>query len=337
MRSGSAATSFSSTFDSDLQKFETDAGFLAYDTVPALETAVAFFDPVLANPDDSDATRRLLNDFLEAHPRCCFLHCGPQFTAALADAGLLINPYGVENRVALPLSLKGTRMRGLRREVSAAQALGVQVEAIADDVEATSDLWRELLEVNERWIKSRVAPVEVKRATRRAKAGPEKHTTKFVARAPSGEAVGWACFDHIYESGQLVGVGLSVLRSDPRYPGVSTMLAFEGATACADRYRPSLRFLDLGLSPLAPVPDGMDWNPLAVCGLAEECVVEPARARFVDVLFASLFRWGTRLYNTPGLAGWKRKWRPTEGVAYVGVQNGYPVRELVAVLLLLVF
>ena len=52
LRSGSFATAFSATFDSDLSRFETSAGFLAYATVPALATSVAFFDPVLACPDD---------------------------------------------------------------------------------------------------------------------------------------------------------------------------------------------------------------------------------------------------------------------------------------------
>ena len=99
---------------------------------------------------------------------------------------------------------------------------------------------------------------------------------------------------------------------------------------------PALRFLDLGLSPLAPVPDGMDWNPLVVCAEQDACIVEPARAPFVDALFAALYRRGTALYNTPGLARWKKKWRPQESLAYVGVQSGLPLRELVAVLALLI-
>mmetsp|Transcript_75 Transcript_75/g.140 ORF Transcript_75/g.140 Transcript_75/m.140 type:complete len:81 (+) Transcript_75:1-243(+) len=80
----------------------------------------------------------------------------------------------------------------------------------------------------------------------------------------------------------------------------------------------------------------MEWNPLLVCG-EEACVDAPPRAPFVDGLFRALFRWGTRLYNTPGLAAWKRKWRPDEGLAYVAVKTALPLRELVAVLLLLMF
>ena len=130
-----------------------------------------------------------------------------------------------------------------------------------------------------------------------------------------------------------MGVGLSVVRSDPRFAGVSTLLAVEGARICATHF-PRLRFLDLGLSPLAPVPEGMDWSPLAICG-EDACRLPPERLRFVDTLFDGLFRWGTGLYNTQGLARWKRKWRPETSLAYVGVQRPLPVRELVAALILL--
>ena len=290
---------------------------------------------MLADPNAPGAARALLDDFLVAHPRAAFLHCGPSFAATLADAGLLINPYGVENRVALPISLKGTQMRGLRREVQAAETAGVTVEPVADDTRPDDALWSELRSVDTRWIDGRVLQREVKRATRRAVLGPERHTSKFVARSRNGEAVGWACFDHIYEDAAIVGVGLAVVRSDPRFSGVSTLLAVDGANACSDAFS-ELRDLDLGLSPLAPVPAGMEWNPLIVCG-EKDCEIEPERAPFVDALFAGLFRYGTRLYNTPGLAAWKRKWRPREGLAYAAVQNGLPVRELAAALLLLAF
>jgi len=334
LRSGSAATSFSATFDVDLERFETADGFLAYASVLPLATTIAYFDPVLADPTDKTAARTLLREFLRVHPRTAFLHCGPLFAATLADEGLLINPYGVENKVPLPLSLRGTRMRGLRREVDAARRQGVSISVVADALGNDDALWAELRSVDARWISGRVQQREVKRATRRAVLGPECHTTKVVARTQAGEAVGWACFDHIYEDGQVVGLGLAVVRSDPCFKGVSTLLAVDGARLCAAVF-PRLCVLDLGVSPLAPVPDGMDWNPLIVCG-EEVCVEEPERAPFIDALFSSLFRWGTGLYNTQGLAAWKRKWRPKEGLAYVGVQSALPVRELVAALLLLV-
>ena len=204
---------------------------------------------------------------------------------------------------------------------------------IADE---PSTIWSELRDVDERWLEGRTLRREVRRATRRAVLAPERHTTKLVARTADGRAVGWACLDHVYCSGRVVGVGLAVLRSDPRVPGVSTLLAVEGARHCAEEFpEGQLTFLDLGLSPLAPVPDGVEWNPMRTCAEVDECVVEPPRAPLVDALFASLFRWGTGLYNTRGLAGWKRKWRPDEGLAYVGVRSALPARELAATLVLL--
>jgi lysylphosphatidylglycerol synthetase-like protein (DUF2156 family) len=337
LRSGSLATSWSSTFDADLQRFQTDDGFLAYASVPTLRTTVAFFDPVLVDADatDPEAARPLVEAFLQAHPRAAFLHCSPTFATTLADVGLLINPYGVENRVTLPLALGGSRMRGLRREVQAAQANGVTVIPIPSECGAAAAVWDEVRSVDRRWLQGRVMRREVRRATRRSVAGPERYTSKFIARGRDGKAVGWACFDHVFERESVVGVALSVVRSDPHYPGVSTLLAAEGSSMCA-KALPSVRFLDLGLSPLAPVPEGVEWNPLVVCRADEECEVDPERAQFIDVLFASLFRWGTGLYNTAGLASWKRKWRPDEGLSYVAVQNRLPVRELAAALALLV-
>jgi lysylphosphatidylglycerol synthetase-like protein (DUF2156 family) len=333
LRSGAYATSFSSAFDRDLQRFATPAGYLAFETVPALSVTVAFFDPVLATrANDADASRALLRTFLSAHPRSVFLHCGPAFAAVLADTGLLINPYGVENRVALPLSLHGSRMRGLRREVQAARQGGVRIEEVSETRDAP--VWDELRAVDQRWLASRVLGIEVRRGTRRAVRRPEPHTTKVMARDGRGRALGWACFDHVCEQGAVVGVGLSVLRADPSAAGVRTLLALEGARLCEARLT-SLRFLDLGLSPLAPVPDGMDWSPLAVCADDVACAAEPQRSPAVDALLSAAFRWGTQLYNTQGLAAWKRKWRPREGLAYVGVQSGLPLRELLAVLWLL--
>ena len=95
--------------------------------------------------------------------------------------------------------------------------------------------------------------------------------------------------------------GIPVLSTDhgglvEANPLLAAQLAVDGARACAAQF-PRLRFLDLGLSPLAPVPSGMDWNPLVVCG-EEDCAVEPRRAPFVDALFAGLFRWGTGLSVT---------------------------------------
>ena len=323
LQHGHRANSFSAAFDSDLQRYSTDDGIVAYSQ--RFGVTCAFFDPVCS----SDALPDVLDDFLAAarpHGRVAFWRVSSETARCLSERGFRLAAYGLDNTVPLHdgFDASGTQWRNLRRELAKARDADVRVEAIDD--QASPELWRGLERVNERWLASRARRVPIKRATRRTPLRHEPHCTKVVARdGHSGDIVGWAAFDHLCSDGRLIGGGLSTVRWDPSAAcgGIATLLAVDGATLLRSTMDADGDFtLALGESPLAPLPEGVE-------------LFGSRRSRYLDVVFRSVYHLGNAVYNTKGLTRWKRKWRAEQQVLYCAVEREPPLRETAAALSLI--
>ena len=346
---GHRANAYSVAFDRDLERFVSPRGVVAVARCRApLQTAIVYFDP-LCDPADLP---ELLDEFILAEPS---RHIGfwkvSQETAALLTArGFRVAGYGTEHDVDVPTPLAGSVMRGLRREIGRARRAGITVTRMVPSV----DTWGEVESVDKRWLTSRVRRFQIRRVTRRYERGcVEPHTTKLCARRASDNAlVGWACLDHIYQRGELVGVGLSGVRWDPAVSGVAALLAFEGANLvarqrAADGTWPTTASttgsamtgarasatasdrrgltLALGESPLSLRRDRAhaEWAG------AEE----PTWCHTLEALFEWLHAQGNWLYDTRGISNWKRKWRAaSERTTYCAVDAWLPWRHVLAVL-----
>ena len=95
-----------------------------------------FFDPLCAEDD----ARHVIDDFIattrSASPneRLVFWKVGAAAAEHLSRRGFHIAPYGLENDIVMTakqLDLRGTSLRGLRRQITAARRNGVYVEALS--------------------------------------------------------------------------------------------------------------------------------------------------------------------------------------------------------------
>ena len=332
---GSSANAFSAAYDPDLHRHVSPcgSGFVAY--ARCLGTTIAFFDPVC---DEHDLPV-VLDNFLSAmrpHGRVGFWKVSEATAHHLSHRGYALAPYGLENDFAMGAGaeedlLRGSQLRGLRREVRAARAAGVRVEPIhaSDD-----SLWGSLASVNRAWLATRARRVEIKRATRRCPLLHEEHCTKLVARDSDG-IVGWAALDHVYAGGALIGGGLSTVRWRPDAPtGVAALLALDGAShLMREHHSQSVMHSDgasssfvlaLGESPLAPLP------PALAAPLASPSLTPARTSRSLSALFRVAYNLGNTVYNAEGLTRWKRKWRCEQRPLFCAVENEPPLREILA-------
>ena len=333
---GGFANAFSATFDPDLCHHiaKDKDGFVAYARSPRLRVTVAFFDPVCA----SDALPRVIDEFIATFKplgRVGFWKISERTADLLAARGYACARYGLDNDLTLPIKLSGPRLRGLRREVSAARAAGVRIEKVGESDEP----WADLAAINERWLATRARRTEIRRATRRCPLRHEPHCTKLVARAADGRLVGWAALDHLYRDGRLVGGGLSTVRWESDSPGIAALLAHDGIgllqqQGAAANIGDGSFVLALGESPLASEPTD---DSVA----AHDALPATSRSRYMEILFRGIYKFGGAVYNMRGITEWKRKWRAEQRWMYVALERGrrwrQPWRETLAVVRLVLF
>ena len=326
-------------FDPDFERYVSPLGVVAHARCAALGTTMCYFEPLCAAKD----LPTLVDEWLVAMEgeHVGFWKASRPLAELLASRGFRLAAYGTEHQVETPPSLAGSAMRGLRRQVDKARNAGVVVTPIAADTGPDDPVWREIEELNSRWLASRACRFPIRRLTRRYdRQRVEPHTTRLCARrASDGRLVGWCCLDHMHSAGQLSGVGLSAVRWDPEQGGVAALLAVEGAQllaadAASPQAAPPLSLplsLALGESPLAVRPaeareDG--WE--GVDGVAWSGALE--------LLFGVLHKRANRVYNTRGLSGWKSKWRrASTATTYVAVDARRPWRHVLTVLWLAVW
>ena len=342
---GTFANAYSVAFDPDLERHwwrgagdGGDGGIQAYARCDLLGVTCGFFDPLCAEDD----ARHVIDDFIattrSASPneRLVFWKVGAAAAEHLSRRGFHIAPYGLENDVVMTakqLDLRGTSLRGLRRQITAARRNGVYVEALSPSSSRAE--YAELECVTARWRATRPQQLEARRVTRRTPHRDEPHCTKVVARlSTDGTAVGWAALDHIYEGGALVGCGLNACRYDPAVSdGIASLLALDGAAlvrgtlgesnagGCARPFK-----LALGESPLIEFPTTRG----IFFGESER------RSRFVEGVFRLVRERGRWIYGVGGIAAWKRKWRAAEQpTTFVAVDSARPVRASAAALALI--
>ena len=143
-----------------------------------LRTRIVFYDPLCAEED----LAALIDEFLTSARghHVGFWKASQQTVAVVAERGFRIVGYGVDHEVPVPVALSGSAMRGLRRQVDKARKAGVAVTPLPA-AEATSPIWRELEDLDARWLSSRALatrPFSIRRVTRRyARRRVEPHTT----------------------------------------------------------------------------------------------------------------------------------------------------------------
>ena len=325
---GDNANAYSVAFDADFERHLSERGVLAHSHF--LGTTMAYFDPLC---EDSDRNA-LIDEFLAAERargtrNVGFWKISRPVAAALAERGFRIVGYGNEHDLQTDqLSLGGTAMRGVRRQVEKARRAGIVVTAAPVSP-------GELAALDRRWLASRPtllggARFEARRITRRPdKRRVEPYTTRVCARrSDTGELVGHAVLDHIYKDRQLTGVGLSVIRFDPEVDGVGSLLAYEGAHHVAREAGRPLT-LALGESPLSVRP------AQARADLSGDGDVAWSGA--LEAFFELLYARGNFLYNVRGITEWKRKWKGAQlSTTYIAVDARAPWRHVLAVLALAV-
>ncbi len=272
---GSQGNSFAAAFDPDFERWTAggDRGIVAYARSHLLDISMGFFDPLCS---DSELPT-VLDEFISARSPEAFWKVSAPVARALAARGdWYIAPYGLEHNVwAKPshgISLAGQQRRGLRREIAAATRGGLRVEIIDGDDDdegsgssssgsggsggsgssgGSSGTWAELESVSARWLRTRTRRYEIRRATRRTPHRHERYCTKMICRSPTGRAVGWAAFDHLYRQGELIGVGLNAVRWDGSARGAAALLAWRGAEMVREAHGAAERpfVLCLGESP----------------------------------------------------------------------------------------
>mmetsp|Transcript_36584 Transcript_36584/g.68128 ORF Transcript_36584/g.68128 Transcript_36584/m.68128 type:complete len:426 (-) Transcript_36584:197-1474(-) len=342
LRYGNFANAFSVAFDPDFERHlhpegsgsSDKAGVIAYARFAPLAVTGVFFDPLCSE----EVLPSVLDEFLKLirlrspGERMCFWKVSRPVAKLLAKRGYFIAPYGVENDVLMPRSLRGRRLENLRSEIKKARRKGIVVELVPWD--APPETWAELEQVNARWLASkpqltaRFLQTACRRVTRHLPYRHERHCTRIVARRPDGSAVGWAALDHLYQEDALIGFAPN-LRFDPAAGyGVAALLAIEGASILQQQIQQSdvkIR-LALGESPLVEFPEeqGIFFGK------------DERRARVLERIFSFVRERGSWLYGVRGISNWKRKWKAdNKPETFVAVDSEFPLRTVVSMVALL--
>jgi len=236
---------YSVAFQPDLLHFGDQNGFLSYKMVGG--TAFVLADPVA--PEERHGA--LIDAFLAAHKDVSFWQISHATAALLNARGLFVNAFGAESVVDLrSFTFKGPARRSFRTAVNRFAASGHSVREVPLDgamsgrLQAVSVAWRQSKATKSRELRFLVRPVVL---------GDEPGVRKFVLFNQNNEAEGFAFFDPVYESGQVVGY-LSATRR--WLPGTDPLAGYLLMRNAIETFQAEgVRELHLGLSPFHLIED----------------------------------------------------------------------------------
>jgi lysylphosphatidylglycerol synthetase-like protein (DUF2156 family) len=194
---GNFALAYSAAFQSGLDYFGGEEGFLAYKQVGG--TAFVLSDPLAPLSGWEDLIRR----FVSERSDVCFWHASRPVAKLLERIGFRVNEMGTETRIELgAYSFDGPRKRNFRSALNRAACCSYTIA----ERSVTSLDREELRTVSERWRQTRgVKNREMTFLTRPAILDDEVDVRKFFTFDHKGNLQAFAFFDPIYKEGEVVG------------------------------------------------------------------------------------------------------------------------------------
>jgi lysylphosphatidylglycerol synthetase-like protein (DUF2156 family) len=302
---GNFALAYSATFQTGLDYFGSEEGFLAYKQVGS----TAF---VLANPlAPIGACEDLIRGFVSERSDVCFWQASRPVAKILENIGFRVNEMGTETRIELGgYHFDGPRKRNFRRGLSRAASRSYRIaERSVDSLDR-----EELQTVSERWRQTRrVKDREMTFLTRPAVLDDEVDVRKFFAFDRKGSLQAFAFFDPIFKEGKVLGYLCSARR---QLPEADPLLGYAILHRAIRTFQDDGRaILSLGLSPL--------------CGIEDK---ELACNRLVSFGFRALYR--SRLFNQiiyplQGFAAHKGAFCGAGEQTYCALKRGRALLQLV--------
>lgn len=258
-----------------------------------LGQAIVLGDPVAP----AEGIPALLDAFLQAHPRACFMQVHRDTAEYLQRAGFLATPVGVENTIdPATFSLVGRRKADLRHYRNRAAAAGLVVAEEADTV----PLRQELKAVSDDWLPSKSwFGHELEFLARPYLLEPEPDVRIFVARR-DGAAIAFTVLDPMYRHGRPVGYTVTLLRH--RFGAPEGAVDYVNLHVLAQFREERLECLSLGVSPFDQMREFARLDGLG--------------APLVYLLFRALNRWGSPIYHFAGLSFHKARYRAETAPVY---------------------
>jgi lysylphosphatidylglycerol synthetase-like protein (DUF2156 family) len=301
---GNFALAYSATFQSGLDYFGDEEGFLAYKQVGS----TAF---VLANPlAPIGGCEDLIRNFMSQRGDVCFWQTSHPVAKILEKIGFRVNEMGTETRIEIGgYDFGGPRKRNFRTALKRAASRSYTIA----ECPVTSLDRRELQTVSDRWRQTRgVKDREMTFLTRPAVLADEVDVRKFFTFDQQRNLQAFAFFDPIYKHGNVVGYLCSAKRRLPEAdPLVGYAMLHRAIRTFQDEGR---SLLSLGLSPLSGIEDmELTCNRLVSFGF---------RALYRSHLFNQL------IYPLQGFAAHKGAFCGSAQQTYCAFQKGLTLSQL---------
>jgi lysylphosphatidylglycerol synthetase-like protein (DUF2156 family) len=247
---GTASQSYSATFQSGLEHFGDERGFLAYKKVGS--TALVLSDPLAPRENIPDLIAR----FLKEHPDAGFWYLSRPVAQILAARGFYVNAMGHDTSIDLATyDFTGAKKKPLREAVNRMVKRGFVTrecslaEVGVDKVKAVSDAWRQTRTMRND---------EVAFLNRPLVLAEELDVRRFFTFDRDDKLVAFGFFDPVYESGKLVGY---TSQHNRHLPEADCMVHFAIKRVAIETFqKEGLKVLHLGLSPFADVLEDEEFK-----------------------------------------------------------------------------
>lgn len=302
---GNFALAYSATFQSGLEYFGGEDGFLAYKQVGS--TAFVLSNPLAPIGRCEDLIRR----FVSERSDVCFWQASRPVAEILEKIGLSVNEMGTETQLKLDgYGFDGPGKRNFRTALKRAAKCSYTIA----ERSVTSLDRQELQVVSDRWRQTRgVKDREMTFLTRPAILDDEVDVRKFFAFGPNGDLQAFAFFDPIYADCEVVGYLCSAKRRLPEAdPLVGYAILHHAIRAFQDEGKV---ILSLGLSPLSGI-EGRDLSNSRLMSFA-------FRAVYRSRLFNKL------IYPLQGFAAHKGAFCGSAEQTYCAFKRGLTLSQLV--------
>ncbi|HEV8067926.1 MAG TPA: DUF2156 domain-containing protein [Planctomycetaceae bacterium] len=293
------------TLQPGMKYFESDGGYLAYDTWGGITFVLG--DPVA--PAKNHAA--IIEAFVRTHPRTCFCQISKPVGAILARLGWLVNEFGAEMELDLPrYDFEGPKKNKFRQAAHKIEREGYTIgERTVADADRTK-----LDALTSSWLAAKTVKHEARFLVRPLAFGDEPAVRKFYLRDRNGSIVAFVAFDPICEAGEVIGYSPAIKRRAPDAPTG----AEEAITKFAiERFRAEgLKTYRLGLLPLYDVQDS-----------------EFREAWLLKKAFQFAYRYGDRwIFSFRGHADFKHRYRGNLSKVYFATYTRLNAWNLIALL-----
>jgi phosphatidylglycerol lysyltransferase len=293
------------TLQPGMKYFQSDGGYLAYDTWGGITFVLG--DPVA--PARNHAA--IIEAFVRSHPRTCFCQISKATGAILARLGWLVNELGADMELDLATyDFEGPKKSKFRQAAHKIEREGYTIEErmVADGDRADLDA------LSSSWLAAKTVKREARFLVRPLAFGDEPDVRKFYLRDRDGSIVSFVTFDPICEGGEVIGYSPAIKRRAPDAPTG----AEEAITKFAiEQFRAEgFATFRLGLLPLYDVQDS-----------------EFRDAWFLKKAFQFAYRYGDRwIFSFRGHADFKHRYRGNLSKVYFATYTRLNAWNLIALL-----